>query len=332
MSGYRRGVTAAAVVRLVLAAFVLAWILGPSWLRTSVPIPAVFLVALGLELQFFLSARRAEPPSPPDRGPQPSDRERFGYGGGTDDLLVVREGGEELWLPYAGETDEELEELVADARARAAEPEPDPEPPPGPTRRPRPARGLLTGVGVIGALALTLWLAESRGGWSGLDDGARADAEALFSAEASRIAGKEVTVRCDESGRWVGVVQHADGAAIVGGDVAYLAPQRCYDLYRLAFRGEVRSSQTGRALTVLAHEAWHLQGVRDEGTTECYALQSAVELGRRLGLEDGEARQLMRQRLAENALHARGSPEYLVPAECRDGGRLDLDPSDRRFP
>ncbi len=41
---------------------------------------------------------------------------------------------------------------------------------------------------------------------------------------------------------------------------------------------------------------------------------------------------MMRLELTENALRARGSFEYLVPAECRDGGRLDLDPGSSRFP
>jgi hypothetical protein len=94
----------------------------------------------------------------------------------------------------------------------------------------------------------------------------------------------------------------------------------------------VRSSRTARALAVLAHEAWHLRGVADEGTTECYALQSGVELGRRLGLSIDTARRMMRQQLAENALHAGGSSAYLVPAECRDGGSLDLHPDSSRFP
>ncbi len=54
-------------------------------------------------------------------------------------------------------------------------------------------------------------------------------------------------------------------------DLAYLTPERCLALYRLAFKGEVKSSQTARAIAVLAHEAWHLLGVRDEGpsATRC---------------------------------------------------------------
>jgi hypothetical protein len=199
-------------------------------------------------------------------------------------------------------------------------------------RRLRPLRRFLAGLGVIGALALILWLVESRTGWDALDADTRAEAAARFSDEASRIAAKPVTIHCDESGDHVGAVQHADGVAAVGGDLAYLTPQRCLDLYRLAFKGEVTSSQTARALAVLAHEAWHLRGVRDEGTTECYALQAGVELGQRLGLSKDTAGQMMRQQLTENALRGRASPDYLVPPDCRDGGRLDLNPDTARFP
>ena len=83
---------------------------------------------------------------------------------------------------------------------------------------------------------------------------------------------------------------------------------------------------------MLAHEAWHLRGVSDESTTECYALQSGVGLGRRLGLDEGTARQLMAQQLTENALRGAGSLEYRLTPECRDGGRLDLDPEGSSFP
>jgi hypothetical protein len=291
------------LVRVALVAFVLAWLFGPDAFQSVVPIWLVFLVALGLELQFFVGGLRGSPDSePPDRGPQAVDRERFGYPDDED---------EELW-------DTDLDD-VEDEDFAVTEPR-------------RPLRRLLVGLGVIAALALVLWFVESRTGWDALDGDTRARAAERFSAEASRIAGKPVTVRCDEAGEYVGAVQHSDGVAVVGGRLAYLTPERCLDLYRLAFEGDVTSSRTARALAVLAHEAWHLRGVRDEGTTECYALQSGVELGRRLGLSESTARQLMRQQLAENALRSRGSFEYLVPPDCRDGGRLDLDPEVRRFP
>ena len=74
------------------------------------------------------------------------------------------------------------------------------------------------------------------------------------------------------------------------------------------------------------------RGVCNEGRTECYALQAGVEIGQRLGLSEGTARQRMRQQLAENAFRSRTSPAYLVPADCCDGGRLDFNPDSARFP
>jgi hypothetical protein len=326
--------TPSAAVRLALAIFVVAWILGPYALRSMVPVWLAFLIALGLELSFLVEALRPGTPQRFDRGPQAVDRERYGYSAETDELFLVREAGEELWIPYSGETDEEIDALIAEARERSGREAAEPAVAAAPVRRdPWPAvRRFLTGLGVIAALALIIWVVESRTGWDSLSAETRAEAAARFSAEASRVAGKPVTIRCDESGDYVGAVQHADGVAAVGDDFAFLTPERCLDLYRLAFEGETTSSQTARAVAVLAHEAWHLRGVRDEATTECYALQSGVEVGRRLGLSEDTARQMMRQQLAENALRTRSSPEYLVTADCRNGGSLDLNPESGRFP
>jgi len=327
-----RSLSFVTALRIGLTLFVLAWIFGPYELRAAVPIWLAFLIALGLEVNFFAGALRRIPPPRPDRRPQTVDRERYGYSDEADDLLLVTDGDAELWIPYSGESDEELDALIASAREQPDDDEPAV---PSTVERRRvwpPVRRFLTGLAIIGGLALVLWFAESRTGWDSLDGDTRAAAVQRFSDEASRIAGKPVTIRCDESRDYVGLVQHADGVAAVGGDRAYVTPERCFDLYRLAFEGEVTSSQTARSLAVLAHEAWHLRGVSDEGTTECYALQSGVALGQRLGLSEDTARQMMRQQLAENALRAQGAFEYLVPPECRDGDRLDLDPESGRFP
>jgi len=327
-----RSLSLVTALRIGLALFVLAWIFGPYELRGAVPIWIAFLIALGLEVNFFAGALRRLPPPSPDRRPQSVDRERYGYGEEADDLLLVTHGDEEIWIPYAGESDEELDALIASARE---EPEDDEPTVPSTVERRLiwpPVRRFLTGLAVIGGLALVLWFVESRTGWDSLDGDTRAVAVERFSDEASRISGKPVTIRCDESRDYVGLVQHADGVAAVGGDRAYITPERCFDLYRLAFEGEVTSSQTARSLAVLAHEAWHLRGESDEGTTECYALQSGVELGTQLGLSEETARQMMRQQLVENALRGAATSEYLVPRDCRDGDRLDLDKNGTRFP
>jgi hypothetical protein len=280
-------------LRVALVVFVLAWIFGPYELRSAVPVWVAFLVALGLEINFFVGALGRPPAPQPDRGPQEVDRERYGYLGWVDEEDEVLEDRGSLWAPVSR---------------------------------------FLAGLALIAALALVFWFVESRTGWDSLSVETRAEAQDRFSTEASRIAGKPVRIRCDESGAYVGAVQHADGVATVGGELAYLTPDRCHDLYRLAFDGEVTSSQTARALAVLAHEAWHLRGIDDEGTTECYALQSAVQLGERLGLSEDTARRMMRQQLVENAGRTGAATEYVVPPDCRDGGTLDLDPRSDRFP
>jgi hypothetical protein len=297
-------VSTSLAARIALVVFVLAWIVGPRELRDAVPLLVVFAVALGLEVSFLVSALRETAPRQPDRLPQPVDRDRYGF-----EPEDVDEEDEE------DEDEEALDDEEAEPPSRLA-----------------PVRRFLAGVLVIAVLVLVVWVVESRTGWSSIPGERRAAAAERFSEEASRIAGKPVSIGCDEVRDYVGAVQDADGVAIVGGDRAYVTPEICHELYRLAFEGEERGSRTAHALAVLAHEAWHLRGERDEGTTECYALQSGVELGRRLGLSEGTARRLMAQRLAENALRRAGDVEYRVPRECRDGGPLDLDPASSRFP
>jgi len=323
-------------LRVALAVFVLLWLLGPPGLRAAVPVWVALAIALGLELQFFFGERRSTGAAERRsiRSPQAVDRERYGYDSDAEELLLVREGDDDLWIPYAGETDEELDALIAAARARALAGDafPEPRPQAAAARHGRPYLSLLCGLALIAGLGTLAWLGDSHSGWGGLDGDARADAEARFSEEAARVAGHPVTIRCDEEGEHVGFIQHADGVATVGGTLAYLTPERCYDLYRLAFRGEFVFSRTARAIAVLAHESWHLRGVRSEARTECYALQSGVALGERLGLSAQTAARMMRAQLVENSLLVGAGNEYRVPSDCREGGALDLAPERTRFP
>jgi hypothetical protein len=309
-------------IRALLVALVLAWILGPDAPRDAIPIWVVFAIALGLEVQFLWGAWRSDRRHVPDRLPQATDRERLGYGDDVDELVIVDDGEHEVWLPYSEERAEEEQDV-----GEIEEP-PVPYEPVGRS----PVRGFAWGVAVIAVLALAVWYVETRTGWDSVPGERRLAAVERFSDEGSRIAGKPVTIRCDESRDYVGFVQHADGIAIVGGDRAYLTPEICHDLYRLAFEDDVSGARTGRAIAVLAHEAWHLRGEGDEGRTECFALQSGVELGVRLGLSEDRARQLMRQQLAENAGRGAATAEYRVPPDCDDSGPLDLRPRDPAFP
>jgi hypothetical protein len=157
--------------------------------------------------------------------------------------------------------------------------------------------------------------------------------ERVLSHQATSIAGHPATVHCDTAGRHVGAVQEADGLAEVGGTSAWVTPGICYQLYRVINKHDRQSfSPTGRAIAVLAHESWHLHGVADEGLANCYAFQSGVAVGTRLGLTPSFARSLMREQLADNESDSGSNAAYLVPPGCTNGGRYDLHPTSATFP
>ncbi len=295
-------------IRIAAVVLVLAWFFVPL-LRDSIPAWIPFLALAALEAQFLFSGlrERGEPRDRRGSAPLPEDIEEFGGPEWLEpDLVEV--GGRQIWVP----ADVERGSRVV-----------------------RPRRRLLSRLEGVLALAglLLLFVLLPEGGWRGLDEADRTRTEARLSTEAARIAGHRAVIHCDARGEAVGVVQHADGIAEVGGVNAFLTPEICFRLHRLANEGDEGAfSQTARAIAVLAHEAWHLRGESDEGVTNCYAFQSGVELGRRLGLSPGTAARMMRQQLAENPVQARSAPAYLVPPTCRNGGRLDLDPATSRFP
>ena len=273
----------------------------PYGVQAWIPVWLPFAAALGLEVQFFLGGYRAgrhgdAAAAAPNRGPQ------------TRDLLEL--GWEPEW------EDDEFDSVgayEADSRRQYT----------------RHLAETLAALAIVGGI---LFFAVRPHGWNAVSNANRARAEAVFSREASKIAGHPATVVCDTSFQHVGVVQEADGSAQVGGRIAYLLPSLCDELYQLRFKHRVRSAQTGRAIAVLTHESWHLNGVSDEGLANCYAFQSGVAVGVDLGLSESRARALMREQLANNPSDSAGDSRYLVPPGCRNGGEYDLHPGTTQFP
>ena len=189
---------------------------------------------------------------------------------------------------------------------------------------------LLVGIGMF-AYAYRV---DSEAGWPSVPAAERARAERRYTAEASRIAGRPVTVRCDESYAFTGVGSDAAGVAFIPRALAFLQPGICRSLYRVAFEKRIGARDDAAfALTVLAHEATHLRGIRDEAATECYALQEGVTLGERLGLDAETARALMRAQLDRDLSdESIARLDYRLPPGCRNGGSLDLRPDDPTFP
>lgn len=310
-------------LRLALVAALVVWLFAPTWIHSAIPLWLPFLVALALEAQFVVSNYRSSRPffTPGGRAPDASDRERYGSGE-VEDWAIVEDEGSRVWVDLAAPIEEtDGADMPAAPMAAGAT-----------SRRGRLLRSLAEAAAVLAVVAGIALLLD-RGTWDDIGRADRVAAEARFSAEASRVAGKPVRITCDTSRRLVGTVQHADGVAVVGGRQAYITPELCNALFRLGFEGEIPSfSETARAIAVLAHEAWHLRGVRHEGVTECYAVQSGVDVGRRLGLDEDEARRMMRSQLVANQQHRGSTYEYLVPDGCINRGRYDLDPVGDRFP
>jgi hypothetical protein len=206
-------------------------------------------------------------------------------------------------------------------------------PPARPSRAPR--RRLAWALGAVAVLALFVLAARAdrAATWTSLSATERADTVSRLASESAIVARRPVTIRCDERYAFTGAGSDTLGVAFPRSAIAFLDQGICRTLHDLIADGEVHDERTAEALVVLAHEAIHLTGERREGVTECLALQAAVPLAARLGIDDDRARRMLErtydQRLAErSAIRA----AYALPRECRDGGALDARPADTRFP
>jgi hypothetical protein len=73
------------------------------------------------------------------------------------------------------------------------------------------------------------------------------------------------------------------------------------------------------SLVTLAHEEQHVDGVFDEATAQCYALQRTRLAGIAAGVPDAVAR-----RIAAYTNEAIDQPREYHSSECRRGGGLDV--------
>jgi len=200
---------------------------------------------------------------------------------------------------------------------------------------------------VFGLVVLVAATAVALGAAHRTPEHARAAPAETFISRLDRIAqaisGRhDVSVRCGPTGAPTilgRVLFYGDRA----GREALLAPQVCGTLERLWARGgpplactRLGGGACGEevvalawAASALAHESFHLRGVRDEATAECYGLQSTAFVARALGAPAPYA-----QRLATYTFwNVRPPVDYgYFSPECRDGGKLDLRPQTSRWP
>jgi hypothetical protein len=266
-------------------AFVVLWLFS-SQLQGAVPFWLAFVILAALELELLVGGirerRQGSTARPPERRlPGPDDAD-LGW------VETVDEDGEPVLVPA----------------------------PPRPSRR---SHLPLLVVLVVGAVLFAYaYRVDREAGWSSVPAAERAKAERRFTAEATRIAGRPVRVVCDEAYAFTGVGSDAAGVAFIPRALAYLEPSVCRSLYRIAIERKLGSRDDAAfAITVLAHEAVHLRGVRNEAETECQALLVGVGLGERLGLGAGTAQALMHfQRDRDLSDDSIARLDYRLPADC----------------
>jgi len=193
----------------------------------------------------------------------------------------------------------------------------------------------------IVAVLATWWLADRHD---------RVTNEGRLAAIATDIARRPVAVRCPGPiGRIMTPAETTAGAVYLDADgnlpnETKLRQPVCEELDALAegrrdaqLACAARSTSCGDdvqslawAVNTLAHEAFHLRGILDEGLTECYAMQSLAQTAERLGAAPDQARGLA-------VLHWETSPakkpvQYGVPPGCADGERHDLRKADPAWP
>jgi hypothetical protein len=173
--------------------------------------------------------------------------------------------------------------------------------------------------------------------------------EARLSGVASAIAQRSVGVECPGFWRQLVDVRGEDGSVefdVAGrpSDTASLSGRTCDRLEDFSRAGTKPAFdcllpddrqckrevvETARALSTLAHEAYHLAGVRDEAAAECYATQTVDFVTEKLGATAAQGKVVA---IWAERTSPRTHPEEYHSPECRAGGALDLEPRTAAWP
>jgi hypothetical protein len=238
-------------------------------------------------------------------------------------------------------------------------------------RRPRPVRRLLLLAGAallvaLGGLIVLVHVTEPEAaphlGWGGLHDAGPLPAmdkpsgvshiEPTYGHAAFAAGNIGTEVRCWSVADWEkresewagrggralgewGAYTNRWGPSIPNAYRIQLSPSICATLARLAY-GDVPArldpwpEALAWSVSALAHEAQHAAGITDEATAECSAVQKIAITAQALGRSASEGRYLADLYWRESYL-PRGKGPYRSD-ECRDGGRLDLNPETSAWP
>jgi hypothetical protein len=171
--------------------------------------------------------------------------------------------------------------------------------------------------------------------------------EPNFGRIASSLAAHKGELRCWSSTDWARIngefITEGDGSEnlnYVSGfyqprtNRIHLGPTVCQGLVELRYKHlrPTYGKAEGRvalAVVTLAHESMHMRGFLSESTAECYAEQLVASTAHKLGASWAYGQRL--EALSWEKIYPNHPPQYLSD-ECRDGGKLDLNPKSNVFP
>jgi hypothetical protein len=142
---------------------------------------------------------------------------------------------------------------------------------------------------------------------------------------ASLVAGRPVEVRCEEVS--TGTIEEPGGIVQFKGDApadyTRIRPDVCTAILRFIRAPDAPRLDSAVALKVLAHESFHLRGIKVEAVAECYAMQAVPRVARALGGAEPDAQEMAS---AVYDLTYSGMPPLYRSPDCRPGGPLDRHP------
>jgi PKD repeat protein len=163
----------------------------------------------------------------------------------------------------------------------------------------------------------------------------RSRKDPAFSRVAGKLAGGTRSVFCWSQSDWLVLAKAFDENGF-GGFVdpakakqIGLAPTTCSQLDLLRHR-HAATTAIADAVLVLADGVETSQGYKNAAQAACYGLQMVPDTSSLLGAGSAESAQL--GKLAARWFTRKNLPPGFWSAQCRDGGKLDLDPAARHWP
>ena len=165
----------------------------------------------------------------------------------------------------------------------------------------------------------------------------RSRKDPAYSRTATRAAGSTRAVLCWNPDDWLVLSKVYDSDPTGYVDPAAprrigLAPATCDALDALVYAKPVAKPSTTIAAAVLAFAAdiWRSRGYSKAPAATCYGLQSVQSVASALGASKASAQKLAK--LGATWYSRAHLPAGFWSAQCRDGGKLDLDPGARHWP